>query len=119
MNTIDIESRAKEYLEAFEARDMDRCVSFFAPDATIKFQNSAYSGIDAVREWHQERFDADLRMIRLDGISTSGDSVTVEGAATSKRLRAWKLDSVEGAITAQFDSDLIRELSFGVRLGFW
>lgn len=118
-NTVDLQSRVREYLEAFHARDLDRCMSAFAGDAVIHFHTSTFSGRDALVEWHKERFVADLRMEKLEAISTRGDTVTVEASATSKRLRAWKLNSVSGSMAVRFADGRIQELRFGVNLDFW
>lgn len=119
LNTIDLEARVKEYLEAFHARDLDRCMASFAGDAIIHFHTSTFSGRDELAGWHQERFEADLRMERMEAMSTEGDTVTIEASATSKRLRAWKLNTVSGIMTVRFAQDRIQELRFGVSLDFW
>lgn len=117
--TIDLEARVKEYLDAFHKHDMDRCMAAFAGNAVIHFHTSTFSGHAELLEWHKERFDADLRMERMEAISTEGDTVTVEASATSKRLRAWKLNTVSGIMTVRFANGLIQELRFGVSLDFW
>jgi ketosteroid isomerase-like protein len=114
---MDPESRARAYLEAFEARDMERCLDFFAEDAVIAFQSGVYRGRTQIEEWHRDRFSADLRLLRLNGIAVRGDTVVVDGVATSKRLRAWRIDSVHGAITIVFGGEQIKEATFGVRMG--
>ena len=119
MIATQLEDIVREYLQAFEARDLQKCLSFYTDDATVRFQNSVYNGSDGIRDWHNERFDADLRMVRVDNISTSGDVVVIDGVATSKRLRAWKISSISGTMTAHFTSCKIRELEFGVRMDFW
>jgi hypothetical protein len=119
MTSIDLEGRVRAYLDAFHAREMDNCLGRFSDTAVIHFHNSTFNGLDAIVEWHRERFDADLRMERLEGVSIAGDTVTLEGSATSKRLRAWKLDSVSGTLEVRFKDDLIQELRFGMKLGLW
>jgi hypothetical protein len=115
----DLKAIVENYIAAFESRDLEKCVGFYAPDATIEFQNSHFTGADAIRDWHTERFEADLRMVRVDEVAANGNTVTVEGVATSKRLRAWSIPSVNGAMTLTFASDRISKLEFGVRLGLW
>jgi hypothetical protein len=119
MESVELESRLKEYLAAFEARDLEKCMTFYTKNATVKFQNSTYSGPEGIRDWHRERFDADLRLLRVDDVAIGKDTITLEGVATSKRLRAWKLESVNGAMTVRFNGDKFEELSFGVKLSLW
>lgn len=114
-----LEERVKAYLEAFHARDLDRCLADFAGDASIQFHTSTFQGRDAIIEWHRERFEADLRMERLEDLSVDGDTVTLEGSATSKRLRAWKLNSISGVLEIRFGDGLIRELRFKMKMDFW
>jgi len=112
----DIETKAREYLAAFDARDLDRCMSFYDEDASLNFVYSHFKGKQQIEEWHKARFAADLRMVRMENISVSGNTVVLEGAATSKRLRAWKINSINGTVSAQFEGPKIMELEFSVRL---
>jgi len=114
-----LESIVREYLEAFGARDLEHCVSFYAPDATLAFHNSHYSGLSQIETWHRERFAADLRMLRLDGITAKEDTVTVLAVATSNRLKAWKISSINGVITAIFAGSKIKNVQFDVKMTPW
>ncbi len=119
MTEIDLQSRVREYLEAFDGRNLDKCLDLYADDAVLNFQNSVYAGRESITDWHRERFEADLRLVRLDNIFTDGETVTLEGVATSNRLRAWKIKSVNGVMTVRFAGDKIQELSFGVKFDLW
>ncbi len=114
-----LEELVKAYLDAFHSRDLDRCLASFADEATIQFHTSTFQGRSAIVDWHRERFDADLRMERLEDLSIDGDTVTLEGSATSKRLRAWKLNSINGVMEIQFGNGLIRELRFKMKMDLW
>jgi len=111
-----LEEVARDYLGAFDARDLTRCVDFFAEDATLAWQAGVYRGRPAIEEWHKDRFQADLRLVRVDGIGVEGNVVTVDGVATSKRLRAWRIGSLGGRVIFIFDEDKIRDTKFTVRV---
>jgi hypothetical protein len=106
----------RAYLDAFAARDLARCLERFAPAATLHFAGGVYRGREAIEDWHQERFKADLRLIRLDDIRAEGELVVVEATATSRRLQLFKIDSLAGLVTFRLDEDLIVEAEFGLRM---
>ena len=118
MQQTDIQATTMAYLDAFEARDLARCLDFYADDATLIFQTGHYEGKEAIERWHRDRFAADLRLVHLDGISVRGDSVKIDATATSNRLRAWKVPSIHGTVTLTFDNGKIKEAMFGVRMGW-
>ena len=101
----DLKALAEAYLDAFHKRDLDRCVDFFSDDATIDFNMTAYKGRQAIIDWHKDRFEADLKMLRLNNVAVKGDTVTMDGVATSKRLVAWKAKSIAGRVTMRFGAD--------------
>lgn len=112
----DLKALAEAYLDAFHKRDLERCVDFFTDDATIDFNMTAYNGRQAVIDWHKERFEADLKMLRLNSISVKGDTVTVDGVATSKRLVAWKAKSIAGRVTLRFADGKIKSGKLAARM---
>jgi ketosteroid isomerase-like protein len=112
----DLEALTRQYLEAFEARDLERCLEFFHEDATIDFQNTLYRGRKGIEDWHKDRFAANLRMVRLDSITVHGDTVLVDGAAASKRLAAWKINALNGRITIRFEDGKIKQGKLAPRL---
>jgi ketosteroid isomerase-like protein len=112
----DLKALAEAYLDAFHKRDLDRCVDFFTDDATIDFNMTAYKGRQAIVDWHKDRFEADLKMLRLNNISVKGDTVTVDGVATSKRLVAWKAKSIAGRVTMRFVDGKIKSGKLSARM---
>lgn len=112
----DLKALAEAYLDAFHKRDLDRCVDFFTDDATIDFNMTAYKGRQAIVDWHKDRFEADLKMLRLNNISVKGDTVTVDGVATSKRLVAWKAKSIAGRVTMRFADGKIKSGKLAARM---
>ncbi len=112
----DLEAITREYLAAFDARDIDRCLSFFTEDATIDFQNVEYEGTESIREWHDERFKANLRLSKLENVKVKGNSVTVDAVASSDRLAAWKIGSLKSRIEAKFEGEKIQEAKLSARI---
>ena len=116
MAEAELETVARDYLGAFEARDLARCLEFFAEDATLAWQAGVYKGRRAIEDWHKDRFQADLRLVRVDGINVEGNVVTVDAVATSNRLRSWRVGSLGGRVTFVFDRDRITSTTFAVRV---
>jgi ketosteroid isomerase-like protein len=112
----DLKALAESYLDAFHKRELDRCVDFFSDDATIDFNMTAYKGRQAIIDWHKDRFEADLKMLRLNNITVKGDTVTVDGVATSKRLVAWKAKSIAGRVTMRFADGKIKSGKLSARM---
>lgn len=112
----DLKALAEAYLDAFHKRDLDRCVDFFSDDASIDFNMTAYKGRQAIVDWHKDRFEADLKMLRLNNITVKGDTVTVDGVATSKRLVAWKAKSIAGRVTMRFVDGKIKSGKLSARM---
>lgn len=106
----------ESYLEAFGRHDLARCMEFFADDATLSFVSGTYQGRAAIEQWHQDRFAADLKILRMDGVSTDGDTVTVDLHVTSNRLRFFKIANLDGRATMRLGDGKIKELKFGLRL---
>jgi len=112
----DLKAVTQAYLEAFDARDLERCLGFFSDDATIDFNKTVYNGLEAVTDWHKDRFAADLRLVRLNNISVNGDTVVVDAVAASKRLAAWKVKSISGRITMRFVDGKIKSGKLAARM---
>lgn len=112
-----LEKIVKEYIQALEDRDLEKCVDYYKEDAEIKFHLGHYSGKDDIVRWHRDRFDADMRVVRIDRIKADGDNkVVLKGAATSKKLKAWKIKDLSGSMTFFFEEGKIKEVKFGMRL---
>lgn len=117
VQTTGLEAIVRAYLESFDARDLQRCVEFFAEDAFIDFQMSAYRGHKAIQQWHADRFGADLRINRVESVRVNGDTVTVDAVISSKRLAAWKVSSLSGRVTVRFESGKFKECKLTPRMG--
>jgi ketosteroid isomerase-like protein len=114
--TNDLETRARAYLEAFEARDIDQCMTFYGDDASLSFVQSDYKGKEQIAEWHKARFAADLRIVSLEKLTVEGNTVVLVAVVTSKRLKAWKLNTIPATVTTRFEGSKIKDLKFGMRM---
>lgn len=123
MSERDLIDLARAYLAEFDRRDLEACLAYFTDDAEIEFQEGRFVGLEGVREWHEERFLADLRLIEVEEIRLEAeDKVAVDAVVTSNTLRVWQMDNLAGAVTFLFQGDKIRAASFGLRLyneGLW
>ncbi len=115
MQETNLQVTVKAYLQAFDQKDLSQCLDFFAEDATIDFASGIYQGKQAIEKWHKERFAANLRVVRVDGIRVQGDTVIVEAVVTSNRLKAWRIGRLTGTVTVVFQQSKIRKAKFGLR----
>ncbi len=109
MGDRDLHATVTAYLEAFEARDLARCLDFFTEDATVVFLLSRHQGRPAIEKWHKDRFAADLRVLRIHDISVREDTVVVDAVVTSQKLRMWKMPNARGKMVLTFRGDKIKE----------
>lgn len=115
MAAEDLNVLTKGYLQAFDARDLEYCLTFYHDDSTLIFQNGRYTGRDAIKSWHEERFKADLRVLKQGQVEVTEDRVAVDLTVSSKRLKAWRIRSVDGKAIFQFEAGKIREANFGLK----
>lgn len=108
-----------EYLRAFVDRDLGRCTSCYGDDAVIQFQFSRYRGQESIGTWHRERFDANLRVLRLDDVMGDDDEVTVDAVVASDRLSQWHFDSLSVRLVFSLEAGRIRELKCEMRVTPW
>ena len=105
------------YRDAFVRGDLDGCVSFFAEDATLRFLFGTYAGHEAIREWHEARFEADVKLLRIEQIAVSGDTVTAQVVASSRRLRVFRMDEVKGTMSFTVANGKFKEAVLSARKG--
>jgi hypothetical protein len=114
--STDLETQARAYLKAFEARDVDQCMTFYDDNASLSFVQSAYKGKEQIQEWHNARFAADLRIVRLEKLTVDGNTVVLAAVVTSQRIKAWKLNTIRGTVTTMFEGSKIKDLKFEMHL---
>jgi hypothetical protein len=105
----------KAYLQAVRDRDLPRSVAFFADDAKILVMSGVFQGREAIEKWHQERIEAEAQLVRLDGIRTQGNTVTIDGVVTSKRLKAWRIPNIPGRAIVSLEDGKIKEMKLSLR----
>jgi uncharacterized protein (TIGR02246 family) len=105
------------YRQAFEKRDVEACAGFFAEDATLKFLFGTYDGRPAIADWHKDRFAADVKILRLDGVAVNGDTVIAQLVVTSRRLRQVRMDQVKGTVTFRVEQGRFKETILSARKG--
>lgn len=115
MQAADVKPLVLDYLKAFDARDMERCLSFCDEDAKFHFLWRTFRGRKGIEKWHRDRFAADLRVIRVDNISSDRDTVTVDVVITSKKLKPHKVDSLGGRITVRLERGAMKDVRFALR----
>jgi ketosteroid isomerase-like protein len=112
----DLKALTQAYLDAFHAQDLERCLEFFADDATVDFNMTVYSGRQAITDWHKDRFAANLKMVKMNTMTVDGDTVTVDGAVSSKRLSAWRVKALSGRVTMRFEDGKIKNGKLSPRM---
>jgi hypothetical protein len=116
ISQTDLKALAEAYLEAFHARDLDRCMEFFTDDSTIDFNKTMYTGRQGIIDWHKDRFAADLKLVKKNSVSVEGDTVTIDGAISSKRLSAWRVKALSGRVTIRFENGKIKNGKLSPRM---
>lgn len=111
----DIQEMMKAYLEAFEARDLERCMEYFDPEATLDWQIGVYQGASSIEQWHKDRFGADLKITQVEGIQVTGQRVAMNLVVTSKRLKAWRLKRLKGHVDVEVEDGKIKKMKFSAK----
>jgi SAM-dependent methyltransferase len=115
MPATDFKSRVLDYLKAFDARDIERCLSFCNEDTTFHFMWRRFRGRKGIEKWHRDRFEANLRVIRIDTISEDGNTVTVDVVITSDKLKPHKVNAMGGRITVRLERSGLKDVKFALR----
>jgi len=111
------------YLEAFDARDLSRCVEFYGEDGLLIFGPPAFGlgrfrGKEAIEQWHRDRFSGGMRITEIEEIEADGDTVTIYAVATSPALRAVRIEELRGIGTFVVQGGKIQEVRLGLRRGY-
>lgn len=117
MEEMDPRTVVEAYLQAFDARDLPRCIEFYDDDASLRFGPGLFQGKQDIEQWHKDRFAADMRIVELEDIEVHGETVIVRGLVASKRLRIFKIRSLGGTGTFLIRQGEIEEVRFEGRLG--
>jgi hypothetical protein len=112
----DLETITKNYISAFQERDLERCLSFFSENGAVDFQDVEYEGRQALEDWHKERFQANLKIDKIDSVKVKGEKVTVDCVVSSDRLSSWKVKSLKSRIEATFEGEKIQQAKLSARM---
>jgi hypothetical protein len=105
------------YRQAFEARDLAGCMGLFADDAVVRFLFGSYQGRQAIEDWHQDRFKADVQILRVEGISVDPPRVSVYAVVSSRRLKQFLIGEVKGTLTFRVEDGRFKEAVLAPRKG--
>jgi len=111
------------YLQAFEARDLSRCVEFYDEEGLLIFGPPAFGlgrfrGKEAIEQWHKDRFAGGMRVVKVEDIQVNSDTVTVKAVASSPVLKAIQLDDFRGTASFIIRQGKIKEVRLGLRTGY-
>lgn len=110
------EAIVRAYFDAFQSRDLDRCMEYFGEDSSIAFMSGVFKGRRAIEEWHKERFAADLQITKIGPIKAKDDTVTADVTVTSNRLKQWKVASLGGRAVLRVKQGKIRDTKLNPRI---
>jgi uncharacterized protein (TIGR02246 family) len=110
------EAIVQDYLAALNEHQLEKCLAFYADDGTIEFQSGIFKGPAAIADWHRERFAAGFQVLDVDRVTVTDDTVVVEAAIASARLRSWKINRLSGKATVVFDGHRIKEVRLAPKM---
>jgi len=117
-NANSLKKIVNDYFDAFEARDLSRCLEFFHDDAVLHFATGKFSGIKSIDQWHQARFEGGMRIVEVESIEVQNDTVIVQAVATSPKLKLVRIDDLKGTVTFVIKQDKFKELRMELRKGY-
>jgi uncharacterized protein (TIGR02246 family) len=123
MQEFDPRQVVESYLQAFDERDLSRCLDLFDEDGLLVFGPKAFGlgrfqGKKELEEWHKERFERGMVVKEVEEIEVDGDKVTVKAVATSPVLKTIHLDDFRGMVTFVVQKGKIKEARLGLRRGY-
>ena len=118
MEEMDPRTVVEAYLQAFDARDLLKCIEFYDDDATLTFGLGLYRGKQAIKQWHKDRFSGGMRIVEIEEMEVEGDTVTVYAVATSPALMAVVIDELRGMGTFVVQQGKIKQVRLGLRRGY-
>ncbi len=107
----------EDYIASFAHEDPAQCADFYADDAELHFMTGVYSGKQMIADWHRERFEAELRVLEVKKMAERGDQVSCELLIESRRLKAWRINTLRGKATFHIRDGKIGEVHFGLAGG--
>lgn len=114
MSDIDLTTCLETYLQMLDARNLDACVAAYTDDAVIHFAMGVYTGKDSITEWHRDRFEAELRVLSHERMVVKAQQVRIEMMITSKRIKAWRINTLRTKGVFSFVGAKIKEVRFSM-----
>ncbi len=114
MTAVDRVAELHSYLKALAERDLSRCVDFYTDDAVILFVTGLFQKRQAIQEWHEARFAANIQISRVEGTSVQGEAVVTEFVFSSNRLKAWRISSMRARGTFLFEGSKFKDVRFAL-----
>jgi hypothetical protein len=108
----DLEMRIRDFLGAVQDQDLERCMEFYADDASVSMLHATHTGRESIEEWHRERIAAGLEIVKINQVKVKRDTAVVDAVITSKRLRSLRIPSLRGTGTFKTEDGLIKQVSF-------
>lgn len=110
-----LEAILRNLLDAFEERDLERCMVSLTDDAQIAWLDRTYNGSAEIKQWLDERFSAGLRIVDVNRLTTEDESATLDFVAASDRLRKMGLQTIKARAKVNFQGDKVSKAKFGLR----
>ena len=76
---IQLDSTIARFIEASNARDLDRAVGCFASDATVEDEGRTHRGVEEVRAWKRETEERFVYTFEPNAVESRGGHTVVTG----------------------------------------
>jgi ketosteroid isomerase-like protein len=113
----DAKQLVQSYIASFQAEDPAQCAAFYTDDAALHFMMGVYRGKAMIADWHRERFEAAMKVLEVNKVVERGDEVTCEFLIESKRLKAWRINTLRGKAAFRLRDGKIDEVHFSLAGG--
>ena len=107
-----------DYIEAFEARDLERCLAFFHEDAHLQIATGHFPGIKQIEQWHKDRFKGGMRLVEIEDMQSEGNTLIVNAVVTSPRLKLVRIKDLRGTGTFVIQEGKFKEYRMELRKGY-
>ena len=112
------EQLVKDYFNAFEARDLSKCIHFFQEDAILHFATGKFPGKKAIEQWHNDRFKGGMKIVEIEEVEVQDNTVIVHAVVTSPKLKLVRIDDFRGTGTFLIHQNKFKEVRMGLRTGY-
>lgn len=117
MIALDSKQLVQQYLASLANKDAKQCADFYAEDAVLHFMVGVYTGRQEIMAWHQDRFDAQMKVLKFDKVVERANETSCELLIESVRLKAWRINTLRGKAVFRFKGGKIADASFSLAGG--